>query len=104
VLGRTARLLNDHVRASDVVARVSGDEFVVLLWNLHAEQAEMKARALEDMIANSPFKQNGNRYRVRVSAGLTMLAADDTSGTALVRADHAMYARKRERRTIQSKL
>jgi len=104
VLGRTARLLNDRVRASDVVARVSGDEFVVLLWNLRAEQAEMKARLLEEMIANTPFKQNGNHYRVRVSAGLTMLAADDTSGTALVRADRAMYARKRERRTIQSKL
>ncbi len=104
VLGRTARLLNDHVRASDVVARVSGDEFVVLLWNLRAEQADMKARALEEMIANTPFTQNRNRYMVRVSVGLTMLAADDTSGTALVRADHAMYARKRERRTIQSKL
>ncbi len=99
VLGRVSRLIAGHVRASDVAGRVGGDEFAALLWNLDAKQAEQKARALEDLIADSPFEQNDKRYAIGLSAGLTMLTADDTSETALARADQAMYERKRERRS-----
>lgn len=99
VLGRVSRLIAGHVRASDVAGRVGGDEFVALLWNLGAKQAEQKARALEDLVANSPFEQSGKRYAIGLSAGLTMLAADDTSEAVLARADQAMYERKRERRS-----
>jgi diguanylate cyclase (GGDEF)-like protein len=97
-LGRLARLISGHVRASDVAARIGGDEIVVLLWNLRADQAEAKARAIEDLIAASPFEQNGKRFKLGLSAGFTMLAAGDTVEAALARADAAMYARKRERR------
>lgn len=97
-LGRLARLISGHVRASDVAARIGGDEIVVLLWNLRADQAEAKARAIEDLVANSPFEQNGKRFKLGLSAGFTMLAAGDTIETALARADAAMYARKHERR------
>ena len=97
-LGRLARLISGHVRASDVVARIGGDEIVVLLWNLRADQAEAKARVIEDLIATSPFERNGKHFRLGLSAGFTMLAAGDTIETALARADRAMYARKRERR------
>jgi diguanylate cyclase (GGDEF)-like protein len=97
-LGRLARLISGHVRASDVAARIGGDEIVVLLWNLRADQAEAKARAIEDLIANSPFEQNGKRFKLGLSAGFTMLASGDTVEAALARADAAMYARKRERR------
>ena len=99
VLAQVSRLIGRHVRASDVAGRVGGDEFVVLLWNLDTQQAEQKAVALEDLIANSPFEQSGKRYAVGLSAGLTMLAPDDTSEAALARADQAMYVRKRERRS-----
>ena len=97
-LGRLARLILGHVRASDVVARIGGDEIVVLLWNLRADQAEAKARVIEDLVATSPFERNGKRFRLGLSAGFAMLAAGDTIETALARADRAMYARKRERR------
>lgn len=97
-LGRLARLISGHVRASDVAARIGGDEIVVLLWNLRADQAEAKARVIEDLVANSPFEQNGKRFKLGLSAGFTMLAAGDTIEAALARADAAMYARKRERR------
>ncbi len=99
VLGRLARLIAGHVRASDVVARIGGDEIVVLLWNLRADQAEAKARAIEELIAASPFEQNGKRLALGLSAGFTVLAPDDTVEAALARADAAMYARKRERRS-----
>jgi diguanylate cyclase (GGDEF)-like protein len=97
-LGRLARLISGHARASDVVARIGGDEIVVLLWNLRAEQAEAKARAFEDLIASSAFERNGKHFKLGLSAGVTMLASGDTVEAVLARADKAMYARKRERR------
>jgi len=98
VLGRVGRLLAGSVRASDVVARVGGDEFVLLLWNLNETQANLKARALEKMIEESDFEFSGKRFEVGLSAGLTMIAAGDTSESVLARADQAMYARKKERK------
>jgi len=97
-LGRVARLISGSVRASDVVARIGGDEIVVLLWNLRADQAESKARAIEELIAASPFEHDGKRFKLGLSAGFTVLASDDTVEAALARADQAMYARKRARK------
>ncbi len=47
VLKAIAATLARNVRASDVVARIGGDEFVVLLWNVTAAAAAAKAAALE---------------------------------------------------------
>jgi diguanylate cyclase (GGDEF)-like protein len=98
VLGRVGRMIAGSVRASDVVGRVGGDEFTVLLWNLNEAQAIAKARALEDLISESPFERDGKRHALGLSAGLTMIADGDTSEAVLARADAAMYARKRERK------
>lgn len=102
VLGRVGRLIAGGVRASDVAARVGGDEFTVILWNLSEAQAEAKARALEQMIETSAFERSGKRFEIGLSAGLTLLKAEDTAEAVLVRADAAMYARKRERKLSPS--
>jgi diguanylate cyclase (GGDEF)-like protein len=98
VLGRVGRLIAGKVRASDVVGRFGGDEFVVLLWNVGAEKAEDKARAIEVMIDQETFEQAGKRLALGLSAGVTMLSNEDTVEAAVARADQAMYARKRERK------
>jgi diguanylate cyclase (GGDEF)-like protein len=98
VLGRVARLVAGMVRASDVVGRVGGDEFVVLLWNVDRGHADDKARAIEAMIDSETFEQAGARFSLGLSAGMTMLSIDDTVEAAVERADAAMYARKRERK------
>jgi diguanylate cyclase (GGDEF)-like protein len=98
VLGRVGRLLAGSVRASDVAARVGGDEFVLLLWNLNETQANLKARALEKMIEDSGFELSGKRFEIGLSAGFTMIAAEDSAASVLARADAAMYARKKERK------
>jgi diguanylate cyclase (GGDEF)-like protein len=98
VLGRVARLVAGNVRASDVAARVGGDELVLLLWNVNAAQAAEKARSLETMIEGEDFLFKGKKLAAALSAGATMLAADDTVESSLARADAAMYARKRERK------
>src|SRR5262249_32660235 len=47
VLKAIAAALLRNVRASDVVARMGGDEFAVLLWNVNGSDAAAKAAALE---------------------------------------------------------
>jgi diguanylate cyclase (GGDEF)-like protein len=98
VLGRLARLIAGNVRASDVVGRVGGDEFVVLLWNVSENQAAEKARGLETLIEGETFEYAGKRLAVGLSAGVAMLDANETVDIALARADRAMYARKRDRK------
>jgi len=96
-LGRVGRLVAGNVRASDVVARIGGDELVVLLWNVKADQAAEKARAVEAIIDGETFAWGGKQLALGLSAGATMLSPEDTVVSALERADAAMYARKRER-------
>jgi len=98
VLGRVARLVAGNVRASDVVARVGGDELVALLWNVDAAQAAEKARSLEAVIDTETFEHAGERLTLGLSAGAIVLSPEDTAIGALTRADEAMYARKKERK------
>jgi len=98
VLGRVARLIAGHVRASDVAARIGGDELAVILWNVSAEQAAEKAQSLEAMIENESFDYKNKKLSLGLSAGVATLVADDTVESALARADEAMYARKRVRK------
>lgn len=97
VLAEIARLIGASVRASDIVARIGGDEIVVVLWNIDLPRAEAKARALEDLVANAALAFADEKLDVGLSAGVTMLLGDDKLEDALQRADQAMYARKRER-------
>ena len=55
VLKAVAAALYRQVRASDVVARIGGDEFVVLLWNVSGPAAAAKAAALERAIYRRRF-------------------------------------------------
>jgi diguanylate cyclase (GGDEF)-like protein len=87
-----------HVRASDVVARIGGDEFAVLLWNLGETEAAAKAAALEAAVYATPVSWGASTFVVAASAGVAALWPLDTPATALARADLAMYARKAERR------
>jgi diguanylate cyclase (GGDEF)-like protein len=97
MLKAIAAALHRQVRASDVVARIGGDEFVVLLWNVGGLAAAAKATALETAVYATPVLWNSSTLVVTASAGVALLGALDTPAEALARADAAMYARKKER-------
>ena len=98
LLKAVARELTGHVRASDAVGRLGGDEFGVLLWNLGEPQAAAKARELEKLIAAVSVAHGEMRLAVGASAGVTPLAVGKTPDEMIDAADQAMDARKRERR------
>ncbi len=98
LLKEVARTLAEHVRASDVVGRLGGDEFGVLMWNIGEWQARAKARELEAEIAATKLAHGGAVLAVGASAGMVMLSPEASPVSAIDAADCAMYARKRERR------
>jgi diguanylate cyclase (GGDEF)-like protein len=98
LLKAVARELVGHVRASDVVGRLGGDEFGVLIWHAGGEQALAKARELESLIARVVIIHGKARIEAAASVGMALLVADTTAEDMIGAADHAMYARKQERR------
>jgi diguanylate cyclase (GGDEF)-like protein len=92
-LVRIARALTEAVRAVDLVGRLGGDEFIVIVPG--GDQAT--ARALADRIARLDVAlEAGDRTaRVSVSAGFATLEDGETIEQLLDRADRAMYRRKR---------
>jgi diguanylate cyclase (GGDEF)-like protein len=94
VLKAVAARLIRNVRSSDVVARIGGDEFVALIWNVDEAKAVAKTAALESAVAASVVRFGAARLNVGASAGATVLTPLDSPSRALARADAAMYARK----------
>lgn len=92
-----ARLLENHVRQSDVVVRLGGDEFLVLLHDLGSPDAAAKvAGKIVDAIAR-PFDLTGEAARARIGASIGVAYCDDASlvmDDLLRRADEAMYEAK----------
>jgi diguanylate cyclase (GGDEF)-like protein len=92
------RILNDHIRATDYAARLSGDEFA-LLWlraqptALHRRFGDLK-RALNTAILD----WNGKKIGLKASAGTATYDANTTFNQLIQRADKAMYRQKRARR------
>jgi len=98
VLRAVACVLGRHVRQSDVVGRIGGDEFALLLWNCDEDNARAKALALEAAIGRTTAVHAGVALGAGASVGPAMLLPLDTPAEIIARADRAMYERKAARR------
>lgn len=97
LLKAVAVALANQVRASDVVGRLGGDEFGVLMWNIDPAPAAVRARDIEDCIAAVSVAHGIARLSVGASAGIVALSGEATPDEMIDAADRAMYARKREK-------
>jgi diguanylate cyclase (GGDEF)-like protein len=98
VLKAVVATLLTQVRASDVIGRLGGDEFGLLLWNLSETDAKAKAAALEQAIDHLTFVFRGRTITAGASAGVAILGPHAELSRALEEADSAMYVRKAQRR------
>ncbi|MBO0768251.1 MAG: diguanylate cyclase [Solirubrobacterales bacterium] len=100
VIKTVARVLEAHVRSSDAVTRLAGDEFAVLLRAADADGARQVGEQVVHAIAQAELEFNGGlAFRPSASVGVTLLGPELVSGKeALVNADVAMYQAKRSGR------
>lgn len=96
VLKRFAALLRDHCRQSDLVTRFGGEEFVLLLPDVHLESAVACAERIRQRLASQPLVPQVGR--VTASFGVAMLSSNEEGGDLLRRADQALYRSKKEGR------
>jgi diguanylate cyclase (GGDEF)-like protein/PAS domain S-box-containing protein len=96
LLQLVAQRMENCVRTADTVSRTGGDEFVVLLPEIHdTEDARQVAAKLHTMIAE-PYDVNGERLTVSVSIGIGVYPDDGITADAVLQAaDQAMYDAKR---------
>ncbi|WP_104165506.1 bifunctional diguanylate cyclase/phosphodiesterase [Arthrobacter sp. SX1312] len=99
VLREVANRLLGVVRESDLVARLGGDEFAILLPGATMEIAMQVARRALDALGEQ-IRLDSLYVHSRASIGVRIGAAGQTADELLLDADTAMYAAKREGRSI----
>jgi diguanylate cyclase (GGDEF)-like protein len=90
-----AEVLLAHTRSSDVVGRLGGDEFGVLLTRADELAAHGKAERLADAVALARLTCIGVVIPISVAFGALRLVGGEEPQVALAAADRAMYRQKR---------
>lgn len=94
-LKHIASRLLENVRSSDIVGRLGGDEFGVVLAQATTEIAMEKAAHLANDVQAEPVVWEGIELEVSVSYGVHTFAGEEHIDEALNSADRAMYEQKR---------
>ncbi|WP_284617171.1 EAL domain-containing protein [Aquabacterium humicola] len=95
LLRRLATVLRGALRASDLLARIGGDEFAVVLAGCDAEAAMRIAEALRARVRDFQFVWQERAFRIGVSIGAVPFAAGQLDRHELLRcADSACYVAK----------
>lgn len=94
-LMETVQRICDSLRTEDLVGRLGGEEFVVVMPNTDAASARAAAERVRLAFSGEPMLIEDAPMPVTVSVGVSLLAAEDAQFSHLMRrADHAMYAAK----------
>jgi diguanylate cyclase (GGDEF)-like protein len=99
LIRRVARTLRERVRGTDIVARLSGDEFAVLMPQTDVDGALQLGEDLRLEVA-AGFPERAELGAATISVGITIFGGKDGAGAeaVLVAADQAMYRAKEEGR------
>lgn len=94
VLREVAERLRAHVRASDVVARLGGEEFLVIAVGTIGDLARIVAERLRQVVAETTVRAGGENLAVTVSVGVAEAAAGSPAEGLMKRVDDALYRAK----------
>jgi diguanylate cyclase (GGDEF)-like protein len=100
-----ATQLLSMTRASDVVARFAGDEFIVILPNTPVDEASKFAARLQTFFINHPLNFEGTSIHISVSYGLSHMEDGAYDAMSLLKkADKMLYRAKMEKNARHSYL
>jgi len=95
LLRQLSTLFKQHVRDLDSIARVGGDEFVILLYDCVIDKAHEIAERLRQEVSDYKFSWDSKIFSVGISIGIVPVDSDTTSSIdVLSLADNACYAAK----------
>lgn len=98
VLKSVAASVQDSLRASDLVFRYGGEEFVVILSGIQEDNAFKLAEKIRKGVEKEYFVDKEKRLKVTISLGIACVSEGETELELFERADNAMYAAKRKGR------
>jgi len=101
LLIKLSRQLRKRLRAADVLARIGGDEFAIILRNVREDVYYSTADKFRDVINSIQFSYSGKAYTVNASIGVAAMDSETASaGEALAHADIACFVAKSKGRNI----
>ena len=98
VLASVAELLGAQIRDCDVLCRLGGEEFAVILPETTLEGAQIAAEKLRLSICNSKFRFKNEPVSVSISIGVAQFRIEDSAADVYDRADRALYVAKSQGR------
>ena len=98
VLRIMAERLREHVRTTDVIFRLGGEEFGVICRRASGDIGFLVAEKLRKAVAASPFIVNGTQIELTASFGVAEITAARTIQDVYRRADAALYRSKHDGR------
>ncbi|RZA32211.1 MAG: GGDEF domain-containing protein, partial [Lysobacteraceae bacterium] len=94
VLRHVVELCKRQLRDSDLVGRLVGVEFAILLPRTNIDEALLVAERIRAAIASSPVKSERAMIAMTASFGVTVIRPEDSTVTLFQRADDALRAAK----------
>jgi len=100
VLFQTAELLKKSIRASDILVRYGGDEFLVLFFNINLKDIIVVAEIIRNKIDKQIFSKGNKEFKISVSAGISCMNIEGIRNASLIEstfkkmleeADKALY-------------
>lgn len=98
VLFAVAQLLRKHLRTTDFVARIGGEEFITLLPGADSVQGQKLCEDLRRKLGQLGFHFGGKPVKITASVGLSEFRVEDTPDSVFERADRALYVAKKNGR------
>lgn len=96
LLKHIAQVLKNHVRDTDFVARIGGDEFCIILREVSANEAQHKIEELNEAMSVSPCSIDGKDIHISVSIGSCQFRSAKDKNELMDKADRSMYAQKND--------
>ncbi len=98
-LRAVCRAVRDRVRSSDLLGRLGGDEFGLVLVGAAPGEAQAKMQEIADILTNNPVKAGlaCDGFAVSITYGIEPIVPDCAPEILIARADEAFYGRKGRR-------